>query len=188
MTDLKDKAIQIQGRDYVLVKDRILAFNEEYKNGSIVTNLISYESGQAVVKAKVTPDIEKPERYFTGYSQAVDGQGYINKTAALENAESSAVGRALAMMGIGIIDSIASVDEMRKAGVAEQGKPATIVNPVNHPDGQAIKQAVEEDAKIACEVCGKPAIEKKGITKGGKQYHGVFCSTEDRSHTRWLWN
>jgi transcriptional regulator NrdR family protein len=39
----------------------------------------------------------------------------VNKTAALENAETSAVGRALAMMGIGVIESIASVDEINKA-------------------------------------------------------------------------
>jgi hypothetical protein len=68
------------------------------------------------MKAIVTPDVAQPTRYYTGYSQEVnDGTNFVNKTSMIENAETSAVGRALAMMGIGVIDSIASVDEMKKA-------------------------------------------------------------------------
>jgi len=119
--DLKEKAIKIQGKEYVLVSDRIIYFNATYKNGSIQTNLISEPtSNQIVIQAVVVPDNDKPNRIFTGYSQAVVGQGYINKTSALENAETSAVGRALAMMGIGVIDSVASVDEINKAKQSEQ--------------------------------------------------------------------
>lgn len=112
---LKDKAIKIQGKDYVLVADRIVYFNELYKEGAITTKLVSpVESDIIVVKAEVFPDGLLGRR-FTGYSQAVKGAGFINKTAALENAETSAVGRALAMMGIGVIDSVASIDEINKA-------------------------------------------------------------------------
>lgn len=112
---LIDKAIDIKGKKYVLVSDRILHFNEHYK-GSITTELVTPpESKLIIIKATVT----EGERTFTGYSQAIVGDGYINKTSALENAETSAVGRALAMMGIGVIDSVASVDEMRKAGVKD---------------------------------------------------------------------
>jgi hypothetical protein len=112
--NLKEKAISIKGKAYVLVSDRVIYFNEQYTNGSIVTE--KSESGERVeFKAKVTPDVDKPARIFTGHSQAVWGDGYINKTSALENAETSAVGRALALMGIGVIDSIASVDEINKA-------------------------------------------------------------------------
>lgn len=115
--ELKDKAIDIKGKQYVLVSDRIIYFNEKYENGSIITALVSKpDADMVVVKAKVTPDAKNPERYFTGYSQATWGDGMVNKTAALENAETSAVGRALAMMGIGVIDSVASADEMNKAG------------------------------------------------------------------------
>lgn len=123
--DLADKAIDIKGTDYVLVKDRIIYFNEQYPEGSIVTELVSEPTSDiVVVKATVYPDLisesgkdldYRTERKFTGYSQAVKGAGFINKTAALENAETSAVGRALAMMGIGVIDSVASADEVNKA-------------------------------------------------------------------------
>ncbi len=111
--DLKEKAIDIKGKKYVLVADRIIYFNEQYPEGYIQTELISEpESDIVIVKAFVHPG---DARVFTGYSQAIKGDGFINKTAALENAETSAVGRALAMMGIGVIDSVASVDEINKA-------------------------------------------------------------------------
>jgi hypothetical protein len=125
MTDLQDKAIDIRGKSYILVKDRIIAFNEAYPNGMIETKLEWHEGGKYIVKATVVPDIAHPERYFTGYSQADESQGMINKTSALENAETSACGRALAMMGIGVIESVASADEMVKAGAAtNEGKQA----------------------------------------------------------------
>jgi len=124
---LADKAVDIKGKQYVLVSDRVLYFNEKYPNGGITTELISSpDSERIIVKATVWPDGGElqcgPEtsgwnshRKFTGYSQAVIGEGMVNKTAALENAETSAVGRALAFMGIGVIDSVASADEMHKA-------------------------------------------------------------------------
>ena len=115
---LKAKAISIKGRDYVLVSDRIIYFNDTYKNGMIRTHLLSKPDDEmVVVKAQVIPDLENEKRFFTGHSQAKWGAGMVNTTSALENAETSAIGRALAMMGIGVIDSIASVDEMKKAGV-----------------------------------------------------------------------
>lgn len=113
---LEDKAIDIKGKAYVLVSDRIIYFNEQYTTGAIKTELVSDPNSDiVVVKAVIEPDSGDRTRYFTGYSQAVKGAGFINKTAALENAETSAVGRALAMMGIGVIDSVASADEVNKA-------------------------------------------------------------------------
>lgn len=119
--DLKNKAIDIKGKKYVLVSDRVLAFNEDFKNGCITTDLLSpFDSELVVMKATVYPD-GLQGRYFTGYSQAKVGDGYINKTSALENCETSCVGRALAMMGIGVIDSIASIDEIHKATNQDKG-------------------------------------------------------------------
>jgi len=106
--------IDIKGKEYVMVKDRIIHFNNTYKNGSIRSKIISYDDGHVVVIAKVIPDVESIERHFVGHSQASDGEGMMGNVA-LEVAETSAIGRALAMMGIGVIDSIASADEMNKA-------------------------------------------------------------------------
>jgi hypothetical protein len=122
--ELKDKAVDIKGKAYVLVKDRVLYFNEKYPDGSITTDVFFYESHNMwSVQAKIYPE-KGHNRYFSGHSQAVIGDGYINKTAALENAETSAVGRALAFMGIGVIDSIASVDEIAKTGASVADKKA----------------------------------------------------------------
>jgi len=114
--DLKEKAIPIKGKDYVQVKDRVIYFNQTYPNGCIQTKLLSEPNAEMVViQAIAIPDMDKPNRIFTGHSQAKWNDGYINKTSAMENAETSAIGRALASMGIGVLDSIASSDEIRKA-------------------------------------------------------------------------
>lgn len=128
MTDtdkqLKDKAVKIQGKDYVLVADRVLYFNQKYDKGSIRTELLTEPGNDLIViKATVWPVANDVERFFTGYSQEKVGDGFINKTSALENAETSAVGRALAMMGIGVIESIASADEVNKATNQATRKP-----------------------------------------------------------------
>lgn len=109
---LKDKAINIKGKDYVQVKDRVIYFNENYPNGMIQTMLVS-DGERVVFSAKVTPNVDQPERYFTGTSASNPSKG-IEAQVPHEVAETSAVGRALALMGIGVIDSIASVDEMHK--------------------------------------------------------------------------
>lgn len=111
--NLKEKAINIQGKKYVLVSDRIIYFNENFPEGCIIAD-IKIEDTKVYAIAKVYPE-GLEGRYFTGHSQEIEGSSFINKTSAIENAETSAVGRALAMMGIGVIDSIASVDEIHKA-------------------------------------------------------------------------
>ena len=142
MTDLP--TINIKGKEYILVKDRILAFNELYKNGCIQTEIISpLEATTIIIRAIVTPDVENGSRQFVDYSQATIGQGLVNTTSALENASTSAVGRALALMGIGIIDSVASADEMFKAGV-KPGESSEVI-------GRRIDNAT------GCKTCFAPA-------------------------------
>jgi len=111
---LKEKAIKFKGKDYVLIADRVNYFNETYPKGSIKTELLSQpDADMVIVKASV---FTGEGQEFNGMSQAKwsDTSSFVNKTSALENAETSAVGRALAFMGIGVIDSIASIDEINK--------------------------------------------------------------------------
>lgn len=152
--------IDIKGKQYVLVSERIKAFNDMYPDGSIETELLSpTDSKMVVVKATVMPNKSTNLiRRFVGHSQAVIGQGMVNTTAALENAETSAVGRALAMMGIGIVDSVASADEMNKSLSASK-TPAASQTECEHL--QTSKRQVTKEGQnkgkwfVGCNTCKK---------------------------------
>lgn len=111
----KLKTINIKGKDYVQVNERIRFFTENYKKGAITTD-VTFDGNYVRVRATVYPNmIEEPTRYFTGHAEEDRTQGNINKTNALENAETSAIGRALGIMGIGILDSVATAEEVSHA-------------------------------------------------------------------------
>lgn len=113
--------IEIKGKKYVMVKDRILAFNELYPNGSITTHILKNDDKSVVVKAIVYPDMKNLERRFIGHSEAYRSDEMMGDVP-VEIAETSAVGRAMAMLGIGVIDGVASADEMVKAS-----RPKTLI-------------------------------------------------------------
>jgi len=86
-----------------------MRFNDVYKNGSIITDIHYTDDGsQAWVTATVIPDVKEMNRKFIAHSG-----GKISGDKVLEKLETVSVGRALAYMGIGIIESIASADEMK---------------------------------------------------------------------------
>ncbi len=156
--------VQIHGREYMTVAKRVELAQEENALEGVETEVLNHNP--VVVKAKVTIS----GKVYTGISSvSQDSTKQIEKQNPYEVAETSAVGRALGFAGYGLLESIASADDMTRA-------QTVIDNPK------------EEKGQLICEVCGKPATERKGTTKTGKPYHGIFCSTEDRSHTRWLWN
>ena len=126
------KKIQIHGKDYVMVKDRIIFFNENLPNGSITTELKATENS-FIFKAIVTPDVENPSRKFTGHAEEIIGSSQINKTSALENCETSAIGRALGCMGIGVEESFASADEVKNAMYKQ-------ANPTHHKTDNQIEK------------------------------------------------
>lgn len=168
---LKEKAIDIKGKKYVQVADRVLYFNETYPNGSIFTKILSpIDSQIVVVEAQILPDAKELNRTFTGHSQATIGDGYINKTSALENAETSAVGRALAMMGIGVIESIASVDEIHKANYTLKANPT-----VRKPNLDTKVKVAE----LLLEVSGSPFLGKEEYTKVCKEKTGLELKEEN---------
>lgn len=109
------KTIKIHGKDYVPVSERVKYLAENKIEYSLETEFFYHPEETRklwIVKATLTID----GKSYNGTAQEVESADVkqINNTAALENCETSAVGRALAMAGIGIVDSIASADEMRK--------------------------------------------------------------------------
>lgn len=118
----------IKGKQYAEVNQRIKAFRMLYPEGFIRTNIESLENGICVIKAEVGFYEPINHKDFTGTRQIILGTGiayekegstFINKTSYIENCETSAVGRALGMMGIGIDVSVASAEEVQNA-IAQQ--------------------------------------------------------------------
>lgn len=113
------KTANIKGKQYVEVKERLLylsnSFDGEY---SINTEYEYFEARKMwVVKATLTLVQDGIQNTYTGLAQEIESESFkdVNHTSALENCETSAVGRACAMAGIGIETSIASADEVNKA-------------------------------------------------------------------------
>ena len=122
---------------YTMVKDRLIEYRNEFKRCSISTELQSVSSivdsktgdmcNEYVVRATVTPNpLEEPEIHFTGIAAERDNGTFINKTSAMENCETSAVGRALAFAGFGGDIAFASAEEVINAQVNQKKSAVTI--------------------------------------------------------------
>ena len=114
----------VKGKDYAEVNQRIKAFRMLYPNGTILTEMISNDSGVCIFKASVYDGDDHILATGTAYEK--EGSTFINKTSYIENCETSAVGRALGMCGLGIDTSIASAEEVQNA-IANQEKGKTNV-------------------------------------------------------------
>lgn len=121
------KYTNIKGKNYITVNQRVLAFRELYPNGRITTEIVKLApenngAGNTVIVKAFVYDGEA--LIATGHAFENPGKNTnINKFSALENCETSAVGRALGFLGIGATDSIASLDELpeneRQAGAID---------------------------------------------------------------------
>lgn len=106
------KVVDVKGKSYAEVDQRILGFRTVFPMGYITTEILSHENGVVVMKATVGVD---DKVLATGIAYEKEGSSFINKTSYIENCETSAVGRALGMLGIGIDTSIASAEEVQNA-------------------------------------------------------------------------
>ena len=116
------QTVDIDGEKYTLIAERIkhLANGFDY---SINTNAEFIETLNAwKVKAVLTIKEDGKINTYSGHASEVIGSNDINLTSALENAETSAVGRACAMAGIGVTENIASANEV--TGAKEKLKDA----------------------------------------------------------------
>lgn len=109
----KFNTVNLKGKEYVMVNDRILAFKKLYPSWAIVTELVKLSEGICVIKATILNEDGEP--MATGHAYEKEGSSFINKTSYIENCETSAVGRALGLLGIGIETSIASAEEVANA-------------------------------------------------------------------------
>lgn len=159
MSNYKFKTTNIRGKQYVEVNERIKFFRQEdeYKNWTISTEFTSLDSEMCVCRAIIADPSQRI--IASGHAHEVQGSSNINQTSYVENCETSAIGRALAMMGIGIDVSIASANEVTEA-IAKQdskSKPVRVDLSTMEAKKPAAKKAAvstERDPELMSKVIG----------------------------------
>jgi len=124
----KLKTINIKGKEYVEVNERLKYFRANYPNFSLVTEVLQCTEEHCVMKATILN--EHGIAVATGHAHETKGSSFINKTSHVEVCETSAWGRALGNFGIGI-DS--SADEVNSAIKMQE---STTPNLKNKPTGK----------------------------------------------------
>lgn len=152
----KPKTVRIHGNEYVTVDERVRLVVER-DGGYDMVAVRQYElAGRAFYEVTV----RVAGHIYTGTSEIrFDGRG-IDATSPMENAETSAVGRALGFANVGNVGSIASANEVQRAVEGEQAA----TNGVAHPPATSVRE-VRIDALM-------PILETKLGRQGGTRWLG----------------
>jgi len=127
--------VNIRGRDYQTVAYRIQQFREKHPDWTLVTNIVARDPDCVVIQATISDEAGRVRA--TGHAEEFRKASQINRTSALENCETSAIGRCLAAYGMGGTE-FASAEEVANA-IHQQGKSG-----IHKPTDGAI-DALEED-------------------------------------------
>lgn len=112
--------------DYETVETRLFKFWDRYPDGRVETHLHAFSDTTYIVSAAIYRD-NGPNPFATGLAQETVGSTNVNKTSALENCETSAIGRALANGGFAPKGARPSREEMEKANRGDNGEPAQTI-------------------------------------------------------------
>ena len=104
--------VPIHGKQYKTVAYRVNEFRTQYPDYTVSTELVEANDTLVVMKASISN--EQGRLLATGFAEEVRAASKINRTSALENAETSAIGRALAALGLAGTE-YASADEVANA-------------------------------------------------------------------------
>jgi len=170
MSNYKFKTTNIRGKQYVEVNERIKFFRQEeqYKNWTLMSEFTHLDADVAVCKATIADD--KGRVVSTGHAHEERGSSNINKTSFVENCETSAIGRALAMLGIGIDTSIASANEVEEAIAKQQAM-------IDDPKVQKLSKAL--DAPVE-NIMDKAVSYIKGQTDKKKAFDNIIKKYGDQ--------
>lgn len=151
------KTTPIKNKDYAEVNQRVKAFRFLYPTGTITTELVSDDGEKCIFRA--TAADEDGKILGTGTAFELKSSSFINKTSYIENCETSAVGRALAWLGLGVDASIASYEEVGNA----------IENQNKKPDKKE-----DKNVKPMPQIKEGPAEEKQDMTVEKAQAQGAY--------------
>lgn len=107
----QEGVVMIRNKPYHTVAKRLRTFWDKHPEWRIKTKV---EDAAEIVRVKATIYDERGTAKANGYAEECRGQGDVNKTSAMENCETSAIGRALGVLGMGGTH-IASAEEMEIA-------------------------------------------------------------------------
>lgn len=155
--DLKkaNEAIQttdIKGKEYAEVNQRIKAFRMLFPEGTIETNIVSLENGTCIIKATVS---NEGKILGTGIAYEKEGSTFINKTSYIENCETSAVGRALGMCGLGIDCAVRSAEEELNAQIQQEAE-----SPITPVMLKAVRTSIEKNGYKEEKICEYFKLQK----------------------------
>ena len=146
------KSMDIKGKGYIPVNERIKAFRQIYPRGQILTEIIGLQDGICTMKCSVYDDEGK--LLATGHGQEKEGSTFINKTSYIENCETSCIGRALGSLGIGLDCGFASYEEVANAKMNQDDKDT-----ISKDEWESLKRMYTKE-----EI--KQMYTELGITKG----------------------
>ena len=105
--------------DYETVEERLVKFWKDHPDGRISTTLVEHTLQRFIVQASVFRTEVDAQAWTTGYAEETVSTRGVNSTSALENCETSAIGRALANAGYVTKGKRPSREEMSKVKAAE---------------------------------------------------------------------
>jgi len=157
--------------NYETVDSRIKKFYELHSEGRIITELIAYSDQAFIVKASVFRDSKDTNPSATGLAEERVGASPVNRASALENCETSAIGRALANLNFAS-KARASVEEMDKVNRYETINGSVPREPwKNNADGKwaEVGQATEKQLKFVHSILLQ-SFQDAGFSDSGINY------------------
>jgi len=149
--------------DYASVQERLPLFWKDCPRGRINTQIVTDDGTRIVIKAELYADIADLMPTTTGFAEEVRGSSMVNKTSAIENCETSAIGRALANYQYQGSTKRASLEEMVK---------------VYRQDGQAVGDAPAAPRLQSVGSSGEPPTPKQMAMLRARNYEGQAPTTK----------
>lgn len=149
--------------NYQTVDERLHQFWAENPRGRVLTELVSTTNDQFIVKAMVwrstsyDKDNERPDS--TGYAEERINASPVNRTSALENAETSAIGRALANLGYSTKGARPTREELEKVKRLDLNQ-ALIAQATRELSEATSLEELQEVVQRLPKVLGKPELDK----------------------------
>ena len=99
---------------YETVESRLARFWKDHPKGRVLTDLVFHDERRFIIKAEIFFDRDDLSPVSSGYAEEIVGASPVNRVSALENGETSAIGRSLANCGYASQGKRPSREEMEK--------------------------------------------------------------------------